>query len=112
MPPKRWTACPYAGPDGPCPTLVARDDPCPTHGRPKNASWSPDRDRAAQHKLRAKVVKARGARCERCGWEALDARGKGLQLHHDRPEDVESAVRLLCGRDGNNCHAAVDRHAR
>lgn len=67
---------------------------------------------AAHHKLRAVVVKARGPRCERCGWNALDTRGKGLQMHHVRPGDRPENVILLCGDKGNNCHAAVDTKAR
>lgn len=106
----RVTVCPHTGPDGSCPNLVSKDNPCPIHGRPLNASWSPTRDRTAQHKLRAITVKARGPRCERCGWNALDTRGKGLQLHHYGPRDDQ--VTLLCGKDGNNCHKRVDSHAR
>lgn len=82
--------------------------PCIQHSRPKNASWSPQRDRKAHHKLRAVVVKARGPRCERCGWEALDSRGRGLQMHHHGPKDLPEHVTLLCRK----CHRDVDRSAR
>jgi hypothetical protein len=75
---KRVTVCTTPG----CAELVTRDLPCPQHGRPVNASWSPQRDRTTHHKLRAVVVKARGPRCERCGKPAEDSRGKGLQMHH------------------------------
>lgn len=58
------------------------------------------------------VIAARGPKCERCGWPALDGRGRGLQMHHHGPKDLPEHVTLLCGDKGNNCHAAVDSHAR
>lgn len=98
---QRVSVCPEPS----CPNLT----PCEVHGRPANASWSPQRDRTSHHKLRAVVVKARGPRCERCGWEALDLRGKGLDLHHVKPGDRPENVTLLCGKQSpNNCHAQVD----
>lgn len=109
---QRVTVCTHTGPDGSCPNLVTPDEPCPDHGRPKNASWSPDRDRASLFRLRYAVIKARGARCERCGWASPTPQGKGLFLHHIRPEDEPDAVQLLCGDLGNNCHGAIDTKAR
>lgn len=100
----RATVCTTPG----CPNL----QPCPTHSRPINASWSPRRDRKAHFRLRYAVIKARGAKCERCGWESPTPQGKGLQMHHVRPEDTPEAVQLLCGPMGNNCHGAVDSSAR
>lgn len=105
---QRVTVCPHTGPNGSCPNLVSKDEPCPTHGRPKNASWSPDRDRKAHWKLRMAVIKARGAQCERCRKPAEDGRGKGLQMHHIRPGNTPADVILTC----RDCHKEIDTHAR
>lgn len=91
-----------------CPEIVTASEPCPKHGRPLNASWSPQRDRKSHWKLRMQVIKARGARCERCGKPGEDARGKGIAMHHHGPQDLPEHVTLLC----NDCHRAVDSHAR
>lgn len=97
---RRVTVCTTPG----CPEL----QPCPTHSRPANASWSPQRDRKSHWKLRMAVIKARGAKCEKCGKPAEDGRGKGLHLHHDRPGDLPENVRLLCVEH----HREIDNHAR
>lgn len=97
---KRITVCTTPG----CPHLA----PCPTHSRPANAPWSKDRDTSEHLRFRRQIIKQRGPACERCGWQAENRRGKGLQLHHVRPGNTPDAVILLC----RPCHRTVDKHAR
>lgn len=88
-----WKVCSTPG----CAELVDRQHPCAEHGRPLNARWSKDRD-GAEHDRFARAAKRAQPWCSRCGSsEKLDA-------HHG--PNGESVV--LC----NDCHCAVDPHAR
>lgn len=98
----KWKPCPKAG----CPVLVTASEPCPTHGRPPNATWSKGRDHAAHARLRRQVIQLRGRRCERCGTTPLTARG--LHMHHTKPRNTPDAVILLC----EDCHRSIDANAR
>jgi hypothetical protein len=103
---QKWHVCSHAGPDGSCPELVNRDNPCPKHGRPVNASWSTDRDRGAQRQFRARVLEHDGYRCTRCGH--VDPSGRSLDAHHVTPTEGVT----LCNSKGNGCHGVTDRNAR
>jgi hypothetical protein len=94
--PKRWHVCSHVG----CAELVSKNEPCPTHSRPKS-NWG-GRDIAA-HNRWAKRVKARdGHRCTRCG-SRLE-----LHAHHLRPgNDIDAGI-TLC----RTCHRQVDKQAR
>lgn len=95
--------CPHVD----CPNLK----PCPTHpDRPRNAHWSKDRDRAAQARFRKAVLARDGNQCTRCGH--YDPTGKSLIAHHDTPGYDPSCGRTLCNRNANDCHGAIDAHAR
>jgi hypothetical protein len=85
--------------------------PCPDHSRPANASWSKDRDHKAHSRLRRQVIQQRGPHCERCGWTTTP-NGAGLEMHHVGPKDTPADVILVCGKQANGCHAALDTHAR
>jgi len=81
-----------------CPNLA----PCPTHARPRNARWSRDRDGAGQRWFRKALIARSGGICERCRVRA------GRVAHHDRPGYEPECGRWLC----DDCHTAVDNHAR
>jgi hypothetical protein len=59
-------------------------------------------------RLRRYIVKTRGPACERCGQQALDPTGKGLEMHHIKPGNQPASVILLCG----DCHKRLDPFAR
>ena len=81
--------------------------PCPDHpGRPRNATWTRDRPRAAQHAFRTAVLARDNHTCRRCGHH--DPTGKTLVAHHDRPGYTPDCGRTLC----QPCHRKVDTHAR
>lgn len=99
--------CPKRG----CPNLISATEPCPTHGRPKNAPWGLTRtpqERSAQAQLRKTVLARDHHTCTRCGHH--DPTGKDLQVHHMRsttdyrPEHAVTRCRA--------CHRAVDHWAR
>jgi 5-methylcytosine-specific restriction endonuclease McrA len=96
--PQQWKACSTPG----CPELVNAQNPCAKHGRPLNAHWSSDRDRGKQRDFRAKVLERDGHACTRC-----PSTGP-LVAHHIRPGYDVSAGITLC----EDCHSAVDSHAR
>ena len=85
-----------------CAKLVTKLTPCPDHGRPKNASWSRDRDFKAHNRFRAAVMFRSGGVCERChGAQAKVA-------HHVRPGyELEDGI-AVC----DPCHQAIDDKAR
>lgn len=85
-----------------CPELA----PCPKHSRPKNASWSKDRDPKAQRFFRHNVLTRDNYTCTRCGHH--DPTGRDLQAHHIKPGYEMNAGTTLC----TTCHRAVDAHAR
>lgn len=88
-----------------CPHL--RPCPNPDHApRDRNAPWSKDRDRKQQREFREAVLHRDAYTCVRCGHR--DVSGKSLTAHHDKPGYHASAGRTLC----NDCHRAVDQHAR
>lgn len=90
-----------------CATLVSRENPCPQHGRPVNASWSKDRDHRAHARNRRQVMASpRGAQCERCG--AKPNADYPLVLHHVKPGDTPDCVLCVCHR----CHSEIDNFAR
>ena len=100
---KRVHVCSYISPSGvSCHNLT----PCPVHSRPRNASWSKDRDRKAQHEFRKATLQRDGYRCRRCGHH--DPSGKTLDAHHVTPTEGMT----LCNSKANGCHAAHDKHAR
>jgi hypothetical protein len=80
-----------------CPHLT----PCPEHGRPVNASWTPDRDYGAQEHFRNAVFARSLGHCERCGERATVA-------HHVRPGYAPECGLALC----DACHQALDDKAR
>lgn len=107
----RWRACSVVG----CAELVNNDSPCPVHGRKKSDPWGKDRTpemRAAQARARRAALKRDQFTCTRCGHH--DPTGKTLQLHHLRTADDNALehVTILCNRQANGCHSAVDHWAR
>lgn len=96
---KRVKVCPHIDRHGrSCPHLM----PCEKHARPANATWSPNRDRQAQHRFRTAVLERDRYTCQRCG-ETRD-----LVAHHVLPGDDPSAGVTLC----RPCHRIVDANAR
>ena len=96
---RRVHVCSYISPSGvSCHNLT----PCPVHSRPRNAPWSKDRDRKAQHEFRKAVLARDGYRCTRC------ASTGPLVAHHVRPGYDVSAGVTLC----ESCHRSVDSKAR
>jgi hypothetical protein len=93
-PVRRTHVCSVPG----CPNLV----PCPTHARPRNARWSPERDPRAQAWFRKQVMFRSGGTCERCRVQPATT------AHHDRPGYEPECGRALC----DDCHMAVDPKAR
>lgn len=74
---------------------------------PKTGShtgWSPDRDRAAQHRFRVALIQRAGGVCEYAGCGITT----GLQAHHDRAGYTPDCGRLLCWEH----HRLEDPHAR
>jgi 5-methylcytosine-specific restriction endonuclease McrA len=107
---QKWHVCSHAGPDGSCPELVNRDNPCPTHGRPVNASWSTDRDRSAQQGSADAVLARDHFTCQKCGH--VDTSGQTLEAHHLRPGyDIEAGL-TVCSSSVRGCHKALDPSAR
>jgi 5-methylcytosine-specific restriction endonuclease McrA len=91
--------CSHIGRDGKsCPNL----QPCKQHERPRNASWSRDRDTSAQGRERKATLQRDGFTCQRCG--RVDPSGKSLDAHHVSPGRLVT----LC----NSCHCDVDPNAR
>jgi len=88
-----------------CATLVSRENPCPQHGRPVNASWSKDRDHRAHARNRREVLK-RTTVCEHCG--KLPTRYDPLVVHHVRPGNTPQDVLVVL----KSCHKKLDTHAR
>jgi hypothetical protein len=95
-----------------CPNLAEPGTSrCSEHpGRPRNASWSTDRDPAAQRRFRNAVLERDGHRCQRCGHH--DPTGRTLEAHHVRPGYNPSDGKTLCTKRANGCHSATDAHAR
>jgi hypothetical protein len=91
---KREHVCSTPG----CPELT----PCPKHSRPRDASWSVERDHRAQSWFRKQVMARSGGLCERC------QRAPAAVAHHVKPGDDADCGLALC----DACHAAVDDKAR
>jgi hypothetical protein len=75
---------------------------------PKTGShtgWSPGRDRAAQARFRAALIRRADGTCEYPGCETPHDR---LQAHHDRAGYTADCGRLLC----HTHHRTEDPHAR
>jgi hypothetical protein len=68
-----------------------------------HTGWSPYRDRSAQRKFRALLIKRSGGWCEYPGCVK-----PGNVAHHDRAGYTADAGRYLC----RSCHMRVDKHAR
>lgn len=103
MPAKRTHVCPHIDKRGrSCPNLT----PCPIHARDRNRSWSPQRDRAAQARLRAAALQRDGFTCTRCPHH--DPTGRTLHVHHVRPGMRLEDVITVC----RPCHRSIDTHAR
>lgn len=90
--------CPQPG----CPEL----QPCPTHARPKNASWSRDRDRGQQNGFRQRVLARDNWTCTRCAFHSPT--GKDLIAHHVKPGYSTHCGQTLC----TTCHREIDTNAR
>lgn len=91
---KRHHVCSKPG----CPNFA----PCPEHSRPRNASWSEDRDLAKQYHFRKALLTRAGGVCERCGVAPATV------AHHVRPGYGEQCGLALC----DACHMALDHKAR
>jgi predicted restriction endonuclease len=99
--------CPKPG----CPAIA----PCPTHGRNKNAPWSPNRNRASQARFRDQVLANAGNRCQAIDHgERCNVIGpRNLTAHHVIPlaqggNDHPANGKALCDQH----HRAIDNKAR
>lgn len=103
MPGRKQTirVCPTPG----CPLLT----PCPEHATRGGSHWSPQRDRTAQHRFRARVLARDGHRCRVDGCGATE----DLVAHHvigladGGDDDVRNGL-TLCARH----HRELDPRAR
>jgi hypothetical protein len=81
-----------------CPELT----PCPTHSRPADAPWTPDRDHRLQRWFRKLLMSRSDGICERC------RRAPATVAHHVRPGYDADCGLALC----DACHMALDNKAR
>lgn len=70
-----------------------------------HTGWSPNRDRAAQAKVRKLRLRVANGRCEIQGCETPVDR---LQFHHDRAGYDINSGRILCHQH----HKQADKYAR
>lgn len=92
--------CTHISRDGrSCPHLK----PCPVHPeRDRNAPWSRDRDPKAHARFARALRQRSGGTCERCHHQPAQV------AHHVKPGYDASCGLDLC----DDCHRAVDTHAR
>lgn len=110
MPQRACLRCGRRSPEKVCPR-------CQPSERPKNASWSPGRNRAAQQRFRDAVLKAFGYQCgvvidgARC-----DVTGAGnLEAHHLEPGNDDPSTGMAACKSqppGRGHHKLLDVHAR